>query len=69
MEYLKLSKMEAELGIFEALFFVSLTVNLCAWLHFGVFALMDRIVAQETQTRLTRMRLAHKHNTAFMKNL
>ncbi|XP_071786790.1 uncharacterized protein [Asterias amurensis] len=60
--------MDGELGIFEALFVASITVNVCAWMQFGVYAVMDRLVARETQTRLTRFRLAHKHNAAFMRN-
>ena len=64
-----LIKMDADIGLFQALFFVSLTVNLCSWLHFGLYAVMDKLVAPEAQGRITRLRLAHKHNAAFMRNL
>ncbi|XP_022099616.1 uncharacterized protein LOC110984101 [Acanthaster planci] len=60
--------MDAGVGLFETLFFASLAVNVCSWLHFGLFAVMDKIVAPETQNRVTKLRLAHKHNAAFMRN-
>ncbi|XP_038056640.1 uncharacterized protein LOC119728463 [Patiria miniata] len=60
--------MESDVGLFQALFFTSLTVNLCSWLHFGLFALMDKLVAPETHNKVTKLRLAHKHNAAFMRN-